>query len=109
MVPTLRPSRGMSARQESANNHFLPDHHCCILVGLGCLWLGYVGGGVKLFNKYVDFAALRYMLSQFISHWCKILYRNIPRAEIPGYTYCKGWTEEISVLNVDVREQRAIY
>ena len=67
MVPTLRLGRGLSAGQKPVNDHFLLVHHSCVLAGLG-----YVGEGVKHFNGLVDFATLRYMLSRFVSHQCKV-------------------------------------
>ena len=103
MVPALRLGHRISAGQELVNGHFSPSHHNYVLVDLGYFWLGYVGGGVKLFNEHVDFAALRYTLSRFVSHRCKILCCSISTAEIPCFTYYKGWRKEISMSNVDVR------
>jgi len=102
-VPALRLGHRISVGQELVNDHFLPSHHSYVLVSLGYFWLGYVGGGIKLFNEHVDFAALRCTLSRFVSHRCKILFCSISRAKIPGFTYYKGWRKEISMLYVDVR------
>ena len=61
-VPTLRLRRGLSVGYKLINGHFPSGHHSCVLIDLGFYWLDYLGGGVRHFNKHVDFAALRYML-----------------------------------------------
>ena len=64
----LRGSRRLSAEKKSVNSHFSPGHHLRVLVGLDCFWLGCLGLSFALFNKYVDFTALRHTFSQFVSH-----------------------------------------
>ena len=105
----LRLSRKTCTEQEPVNSHRLPGHHFYALVGLGCFWLGYSGWGFKLFDRHMDFMALRHTFSQFITHQCKILHCNISGAEVLSFTNCQRRQKKIGVSNVNVRQQRAIH
>ena len=49
--------------QKPVSSHLSPDHHFHILFGLDCLLLGHSSPSFVLFNKDVDFTALRHMFS----------------------------------------------
>ena len=79
------------------------------MIVLSCFWLGYLGEGVRHFNRHVDFSALRYALSRLVSHRRTILCSGVSAAEVSGFTNSQKRWEKIGMPDVNIRKKGDIY